>query len=239
MVEQLHKEILDSIKEFLRLKWPPMQQEKQWTQLLANNPRPDPHMAFATTNQTAYEEMMTLARDAQHWALVAAAILEEWMESMSHSTSNWCSTSHQHSASCRRSRSLGQQEESSQATPCYRETKARQESSQMTSHKGGTGDINLFEYQRMSCVISHWRGMTQEWTWSPRSTRQKYWVAFTEGRVPSLGKRLRHGVRECPHDTETEMGYQLPPPLWQTKAAPWEMADWSRPWGEAQTTPSE
>ena len=65
MVEWLCKEILDSIKECLRLKQPPAQQEKQQMQLLANNPRPDPHMAFATTNQRAYKEMMVLARDAK------------------------------------------------------------------------------------------------------------------------------------------------------------------------------
>ena len=55
--------------------------------------------------------------------------------------------------------------------------------------------------------------------------------------VPLLWKSPRHGAREHPHDAETEMGYQLPPLSWWTKATPWEMADWSRQWGEAQTTP--
>ena len=45
--------------------WPPTQQERQQMQLLVNNPRPDPPMAFAATNQKAYEQMMALARDVQ------------------------------------------------------------------------------------------------------------------------------------------------------------------------------
>ena len=82
--EWLHKEIMDSIKEYLRLKWPPTQQERQQAQLPANNPRPDPHTAFAAANQRVYEEMMALARDAQQWAISTAAILGEWMERMGH-----------------------------------------------------------------------------------------------------------------------------------------------------------
>ena len=77
MAEQLCKEILDCIKECLRLKQPSRQQVKQWMQLLVDNPRPDPHTAFATTNQSTYEEMMALTRDAQQWSLVGAVILKE------------------------------------------------------------------------------------------------------------------------------------------------------------------
>ena len=179
--------------------------------------------------------MMALVRNAQQWALVAAAITEEWMERMGcptdHqcSTSHWHSTSHQHSASGRRSRSLGWQEESPQVTPCCVETEARTESFQVTSHQGGTGDINLYEYRKTSQVMSCQRGAAQEQTWSPSSTRGKCWVTFTEGRVPSLGESPRHRVMECPHDTETQMVYQFPPPSRQmTEATPQEMADWAR-----------
>ena len=181
--------------------------------------------------------MMALTRDAQQWALAAAAILKEWMERMSCSTScQWltshqCSSSHWCSASHRRSRCLGQWEEGSQVTPCHGETETRPESSQMNSNWEGTVDIYFFEYWRTSCQ----RGTPQEWTQSPSSTRQKHWVTFAEGRVPLLGESLRHGVRECLHDAGTEMGYQVPPLMWQTEATPWEMADWSRPWEEAPT----
>ena len=108
MAEQLHKEILDSIKKHLRLQQPPKQQARQQTQWPANNPRPDPPMAFATANQKVYEEMMAIARDAQQWALAEAAILEVRMERMGCSTDCQCSTNHQCSASCRRSRFPGQ-----------------------------------------------------------------------------------------------------------------------------------
>ena len=65
MAERLCKEILDSIKKHLRLQWPPKQQARQQMQWLAENPRPNHPMAFAATNQKAYEEMMALAREAQ------------------------------------------------------------------------------------------------------------------------------------------------------------------------------
>ena len=246
MAEWLHKEILDSIKECLRLQWPPTHQARQQMQLPANNPRPDPHTAFAATNQRAYEEMMALARDAQQWAVATAVILEEQMERMGHPIDCQCSTSCWHSASCRRSRSLGCQEESPQVTPHCRETEARPESSQVTSHYWGTGDINLYKYQKMSWVTSCWRGTAQEQTQSPSSTRQKCRVKFTEGRVlvpELLGESLKHGVRECQCDAETQAGYELLPLSWQegwqmTEATPWEMADQARQ-GEAQTTPVE
>ena len=129
--EQLCKEVLDSINDCLWLKWPPTQPEREWTQLSANAPQPDPHRTltamnlstyekFAATNQETYEEMVALTRDAHQWTLVATVILEEQMERMSHSTSCLCSTSHQCSpschcsSSCRRSRSFRQQEEGSQ-----------------------------------------------------------------------------------------------------------------------------
>ena len=58
--------------------------------------------------------LMALARDTWLWALAAAAILEEQMGRMSHSTGHQhftscqCSSSHQCSANHRRFRSLGQ-----------------------------------------------------------------------------------------------------------------------------------
>ena len=83
---------------------------------------------FTAANCGMYEEIMALTRDAHQWALVAAGILEEQMERMSHSkgcqcsisyqnsSSCWCSSSWQHSASHRRSWSLGWQEESPKVT---------------------------------------------------------------------------------------------------------------------------
>ena len=91
MAEWLCKEILASIMECLRLQQPPKQQVRQQMQWLARNPRPDPPMAFATTNQRAYEEMVALAREAQQQGLAAAVIIEE---RMSCSTDCQCSTSH-------------------------------------------------------------------------------------------------------------------------------------------------
>ena len=94
--EHLCKEILDSIKECLWLKWLPTQQEVEQKQLLANTPQPD-HLAefaamncstyekFTAMNQDSHEEMMALARDTHQLALAAATILEG-KEKMSHST---------------------------------------------------------------------------------------------------------------------------------------------------------
>ena len=73
---------------------------------------------------------------------------------------------------------------------------------------------------RMSPATSHWGGATQEQTNSPSSTRWRYQVTFAEGRVPLL--------RGCPHDTSAEMAYQLCQPMWQTKATPQKVANWSR-----------
>ena len=230
--EWLHKEDLDSIKECLRLKWPPTQQEKQQMQLLANTPRPDSHTVFAAMNHKTYEEMIALARDAWQWVLVAAVILEECMERMScstshcHSTSHQCSTSHGHLANHRKSRSSGWWEEGSQVTPCCGETEATSGSSQANSHQEGMADVNFFKHQRDTA---------QEWMWSPSSIRWRHWVTFAKGTAPSLEESLRHEVSKCPHDAGTEMGYQLSPPMWWTEATPQEMADWSRPWEEAQT----
>ena len=152
------KKVLDSIKEHLRLRQPPTQPERQQMQLPADTSRTDPHTAFATMNHRTYEEMMALARDTWQWALVAAAILEEQMERMSHSTGHQCSTSCWHFSSCqcsashRRSRSLGWQEEGSQATPHYRETEATPQSPQ--TNKKGRVDIDFFKHQRASQVTS-------------------------------------------------------------------------------------
>ena len=94
----LHKEILDSIKECLWLKWPSAQLEGEWRQSLANVPQPDPHTEFAAANhctyekftpaqQDSYEGMMSLVRDAHQWGLVAVALIEEMMEWLSCSIS--------------------------------------------------------------------------------------------------------------------------------------------------------
>ena len=73
--ERICKEILDSIKEHLRLKQPLIQQEREQAQLPVDTSQPDPHMAFATVNCQTYEEIMDLAWDIHQWALVAVAIL--------------------------------------------------------------------------------------------------------------------------------------------------------------------
>ena len=125
--EWLHKEALTSINEHLTFQWPPKQQAVQQMQQLAENPRPDPPTVFTAANQKAYKDMMALARDAQQWALAMAAIMKE---------ERGCSTCHQHptdhqcSASHRRSRSSGHQEESSWVTSCNKGTETRPESSQ-------------------------------------------------------------------------------------------------------------
>ena len=176
-------------------------------------------MSFTVTNQRAYKEMMALARDAQQWALVVAAwsLRNEWKGSVTPPTAK-CSSNHQCAASCRRSRSSGQWEESSQVTPHCRGTEAGPGSSQVTSCCGGTEDINWYEYQKASWVTSHQRGAAQEQTWSPTSTRQKHQITFAEGwrLVPEmLGESPRHGVREHQCNAKTQVGYQLLPPSWQ------------------------
>ena len=69
------KEILDSIKECLWLKWPSTQLEGEWSQLPYDAPWPDFHNEFAAVNCSmhgkfaatkwnSYEEMMALTRDS-------------------------------------------------------------------------------------------------------------------------------------------------------------------------------
>ena len=153
--ELLHKESLDSIKECLRLQQPPKQQVRQQMQWPAKNHRPDPPMAFTSTNPKAYEEMMALAGEAQQQAVAMAAIIEE---ERGHSTGHQCPTNCQCSANHRRSRSSGQRGESSQVTSHHRGTETGAESSQVTSCHGGTEDVNLYEYQEASWATSCQRG---------------------------------------------------------------------------------
>ena len=107
-------------------------------------------------------------------------------------------------------------------------------SPQVNSCLGVKVDIEFFQHQSTSWVI-HTEGAPQEQTWSPSSTRQRHWVTFAKGRATLPGESPRHGAREHPCDARAEMGYQLPPPMWQTEATPQEMADWLRPREEAQT----
>ena len=237
--EQLHKEVLDSIKEHLWLKQLPTHPEREQMQLPADAPQPNPHMAFAAMNcstyefsamnRETYEEMMALMRDNHQQALVAAAILEEWMERMSCSASWQCPTSchwssrHWWSSSHRRSRSLGQWQEGSQVTSCYGEPKVSLESPQANSHQGGKLDINFFHYWQMPWATSCWRGSTAEWTWSPSSTRWRHQVTFAKERAPMPEESPKHDARE-------DMAYRLPPPMWQTEEVPYKKANWLRPW---------
>ena len=65
-------------------------------QLPANNPWPNPCMAFAAVKHSTYEkfaatnqdlyEMMAPMKDTHQWALAAAVVLEEQMERMGHTT---------------------------------------------------------------------------------------------------------------------------------------------------------
>ena len=144
MVEWLCKAILDSIKEYLHLKWPPTQLEHEWMQLPANTPQPDPQMTFAAVKCSTYEkftatnwdldeEMMALARDTHQWTLVAAAILEEKMERMSHSSSCQCYSSHQ----CRRSQSQDVEKEIPRQVPAVGNPRPDQKIPRQTPTKEG------------------------------------------------------------------------------------------------------
>ena len=221
--EQLCQEVLDSIKEHLRVKQPPAQPEKQWMQLLANAHRPDPCMAFAAMNCETYEEMMALARDTQQWALVAVAILEEQIERIScstdcwHSTSCWQSSICWCSANCRSSQSSEWQEEVSQVVPHFGEIEVKPGRSQVNSHWGRILDIDFFQHWRMTQVTWCWGSTTQEQTQSPSPTRQRCQVTFTKGIAPLLGASLRHGARECPCDARGRNVLSI---------APTNMADW-------------
>ena len=207
--EQLCHEVLELIKEGLRLKQPPAQPEREWLQLSADTTQLGPHMPFAAANHRNYEEfidashrtyaeMLALTNDANQWAFVVAVILEEWTEGMSHSTSHhfcsscWCSSSCQH----RRSRSSGHWEGDPQVTSCHREPKARSEGPQADSHQGGKIDIDMFATQKTLWVASCQRSATQGWAQSPSPTRQKCQVIFTEGRAPSLTEESpKHNAR--------------------------------------------
>ena len=91
MEEHLCKDILNSIKEDLRIKWPFAQPEGEQSQLLANAPWPEPctelaaanhfiYEKFTTAKDKLYQKMIALVRDAHQWALVAVAILKARME---------------------------------------------------------------------------------------------------------------------------------------------------------------
>ena len=168
--EHLFREVLDSIKECL---WPSscLYSQREWQQLPADAPQPDPYTEFADVNCSTYEkftapnwdsykEMMALARDVHQWGLVAAEILEERMERMSHSNSHQCSSSCQHSGShqCRRSGSLGHQKGDHQVTSHCGESKARSEGPQ---------------------VIPCWRGTIWGHIQSPSPTGQKCQVTLS------------------------------------------------------------
>ena len=62
--ECLCKDILDSIKEHLQLKWPSTQLKEEWRQLPANTPWPDPCTEFAAVNCSMYEKIAAAKWDS-------------------------------------------------------------------------------------------------------------------------------------------------------------------------------
>ena len=118
--EQLHQDILNSLKECLQLKWPSTQPEEWCRQVPANVPLPDAQLEFVAANCCTYKGftalkedscggMLAIARDDHHWALAAVAVLKDKIEWLSHSISYWCLGSCQCSEShwCIWSRSAG------------------------------------------------------------------------------------------------------------------------------------
>ena len=98
--EHLCREILNSIKECLRIKWPSTQPEGELRKLPADVPKPDHCTEFAAAIHQTYKKftaakqdsckgMVALVRDAHWWALVPVALLKEKMEWMSCSINLW------------------------------------------------------------------------------------------------------------------------------------------------------
>ena len=217
----LHKEILDSIKECLWLKWPSAQLEGEQRQLLADVPQPDPCMEFAAANchmfkefnaakQDSYKGMMALSRNVHQCTLVAVAFFEEKMEWMRNCVSWWHSRSHCHSSSCwcsgshqcRRSRSSGHWREDLLVTSYHGEPKVRAEGPQET----------------FCC-----RGTVWGWAQSPSPTRQKWWVTSIEGRVPLPSKENPES------DARIDEAHQLPTLTWWAGRVLHNGAGWSSP----------
>ena len=101
----LHQDVLDSVKEYLWLKWPFAQPEEQHRQTPASVPQPDAWLKFVAANYCKHEGftplkedsckgMLAIVRDAHHQALVAVAMLEDRIEWLSFSVSWQCSSSH-------------------------------------------------------------------------------------------------------------------------------------------------
>ena len=215
--DHLHKEILDLIKECLRLKWPSTPPEAEQKPLPANTTWPHPHAEFAAakkftgTNWVLYEEMIALIRDAHQWTLVAATILEERMEWMSCFFSHWSSGSHQHSGSCDTG---GPGPWDVKEIPRWPE--ARLKDTQVDSHKGRRMEVDF--HQQLPGWLHTEGGTIQGWTQSPSPTRQKCQVNFTEGGHPHQLKRAQ---------TWCQSGWGLP-------VASTNVADWGGATGRSQ-----
>ena len=103
MVEEICKEILEMLKEHLWHRQGPTQLEEELRQRsmdtrTSRTPAQaefhdhtqatyDHFAHFRDRHQESQEEAIRVARDAHHWALVAAALLEGHIERLSHSIS--------------------------------------------------------------------------------------------------------------------------------------------------------
>ena len=126
--EGIFQEILDSVKECLWHRQVSAQLEEELRQSPTSASKMDTQAEFRARAHATYdhfnnmwwdscEEALAMVRDAHQWALVAAALLEENIEQLSHSVtcgqsgSHWCLGSCRCLGSHRRSQSAGHQKQ--------------------------------------------------------------------------------------------------------------------------------
>ena len=155
MMENIHQEILNSIKECLWHRWECAQPEEDPGQRSASASRLDHQYEFqqrvhATCNhfrdlkEGSCEQTLAVAWDTHSWVLVAVVLLEDKIEKLSHSISHghWRLRSHRQlrsqRQSCshwqRRSRAADQSSRGSPAPSCHGEHISRRAQSPSLSH---------------------------------------------------------------------------------------------------------
>ena len=161
IAEEIHLEILETLKEHLWHRWGPTPPERESRQSTSRMPaQAELHTQVQVTynhfgchcrrQQESQEEALWLAKDVCHQALVAVAMLEGHIEQMHHSISwgqhrNWgqsgshqrsgsrkLSRSHSHSRSCRRHPPTSPQGQTPPAEGCPGDAPRRWEDSPST-----------------------------------------------------------------------------------------------------------
>ena len=161
MEDLIQQEILDSVKECLWCKLSSALPEAKPRQSLADIPRLDLQAEFNPSTCATYDrfmgykqdsckEALAMARDAHQLALVAAALLEDKIKSLSHSLSHGCSGSYWHSGS-------------------HRHLGSHQQQSRTANHK-----------TKVPQVASCQGEPTRKWAQPPSPVQLRWWVTYKD-----------------------------------------------------------